>query len=268
MKWFKHDSDANQDVKLMKLKMRYGMEGYGLYWHCLELVAAGIEKSNLTFELEHDSEIIAYQVGMHQDKVEQIMRAMIELGLFEADAGRVTCIKMALRLDQSMTNSPELRKAISIFKSSQKSTDVMTSSSECHDTAMTQSSNVMKEEKRREEKRKEYSADSVEVATYLSEKIKGFMPKAKANPDSWAKDIDLAIRLDRRTKDELISLIDYIYTSEGSFWQPNIRSGKKLREKFDTIHAQSIQSTIRNQHLAKNSGRPSSMKILTGQEVH
>jgi len=28
MKWFKHDSDANQDAKLKKLRLKYGAQGY------------------------------------------------------------------------------------------------------------------------------------------------------------------------------------------------------------------------------------------------
>ena len=39
MKWIKHDTNANQDAKLKKLRMKYGLEGYGMYWYCLELIA-------------------------------------------------------------------------------------------------------------------------------------------------------------------------------------------------------------------------------------
>ena len=54
MKYFKHDSNANMDSKLKKLRMRYGMQGYGVYWYCLELIAAGVEKHNLNFPLLTD----------------------------------------------------------------------------------------------------------------------------------------------------------------------------------------------------------------------
>jgi hypothetical protein len=55
MKWFKHDSDASNDAKLKKLRLKYGAQGYGIYWYCLELIARNVEKHNLTFELEHDA---------------------------------------------------------------------------------------------------------------------------------------------------------------------------------------------------------------------
>lgn len=100
MKWFKHDSDANTDAKLKRVRMKYGMEGYGLYWYCLELIASGVDKHRLTFELEHDSEIIAYDTGIHRERVEEMMCYFVDLSLFENVSGTVTCLKMANRTDE------------------------------------------------------------------------------------------------------------------------------------------------------------------------
>ena len=100
MKWFKHDSDASFDAKLRKLKIKYGMEGYGLYWHCLECIARGVDTHNLTFELEEDSEVIALDTHLSRELVEDMMRYMLELGLFEEGRGRITCLKMATRTDE------------------------------------------------------------------------------------------------------------------------------------------------------------------------
>lgn len=99
MKWFKHDSNANTDAKLQRVRMKYGMEGYGLYWYLLELIAAGVEKHNITFELEHDSEIIAFNTGIHRDVIQEMMIFFVEQELLENSAGIITCIKMASRTD-------------------------------------------------------------------------------------------------------------------------------------------------------------------------
>ena len=32
MKWFKHDTDASNDAKLKKLILKYGAEGYAIYF--------------------------------------------------------------------------------------------------------------------------------------------------------------------------------------------------------------------------------------------
>ncbi len=88
-----------------------------------------------------------------------------------------------------------------------------------------------------------YLEDAKEVAEYLAERIKRFNPKAKPKPKGWIRDIDLAMRIDGRSKEELLRCIDWIYeTQEGSFWIPNILSGKKLREKFDTMQLQAQRS--------------------------
>jgi hypothetical protein len=76
-------------------------------------------------------------------------------------------------------------------------------------------------------------------------------PSAKLKPESWVKEIDRAIRLDGRTKQDLINIIDWVYSPEGSFWQANIMSGAKLREKFDTMLMQS--KTDRSGFKAKQS---------------
>ena len=76
------------------------MVGYGLYWYCLELVARTVDKHNLSFELEHDAEIIAHRTGIHRDLVQEMMAYMVDIGLFESSQGRITCLKMVKRLDE------------------------------------------------------------------------------------------------------------------------------------------------------------------------
>ncbi|HFO4232525.1 TPA: Lin1244/Lin1753 domain-containing protein [Escherichia coli] len=113
MKWFKHDSDANRDEKLQNVLLDYGLEGYGLYWYCIELIAYEVDQHNLTFELKHDARIIARNVGSSPKRVEEMMRYFIEVGLFDCSHGVVRCLSLAKRLDQSMASSKsEFREAI------------------------------------------------------------------------------------------------------------------------------------------------------------
>jgi hypothetical protein len=113
MYWFKHDADASQDAKLQNVLLDYGLEGYGLYWYCLELIVGKIDADNITFELEHDARIIARNTGSTAQKVEEMMRYFVAQGLFESNqAGVVTCMKLAKRLDKSMTSNPKMRALI------------------------------------------------------------------------------------------------------------------------------------------------------------
>ena len=99
MRWFKHESVANMDAKLQSVILEYGMEGYGLYWYCLELIASTVTAENINFELEHDSRIIARNTGLGAQKVQEIMEHFVRLGLFEESQGRITCLKLARRAD-------------------------------------------------------------------------------------------------------------------------------------------------------------------------
>lgn len=116
MKWYKHDSDAHRDPKMRKLRRKHGLEGVGLYWTLLELIVADVDQNNFTFHLEHDAEMIAEDVGLTRDKVEAIMRTMVDLGLFECSEGVITCLKLLRRMDSSQVKNPDLRKQITDAK--------------------------------------------------------------------------------------------------------------------------------------------------------
>ena len=134
MKWVKHDTDANQDAKLQNVLLDYGLEGYGLYWYCIELIAGKVNKDAITFELEHDARIIARNTGATTQKVEEMMRYFVKIGLFEVSQGVITCLKLAKRLDKSMTSNPEMRVIIDNLKN--------------HDGVMTQSEKPMQDKNR------------------------------------------------------------------------------------------------------------------------
>jgi len=184
MKWFKHDSDASSDAKIKKLLIRYGAVGYAVYFHCLELIAGNVSNDNITFELEHDSEIIADNLRIRGTNdqsgmqiVEDIMRYIVELELFESNGGKITCFKMIKRLDSSMTSNSKFRKLILEAKEhhdlldeshdfgdeshdySAKSHDGENDSHdfrpESHDTIMIFAPKVMQEQNRTEQNRKE-----------------------------------------------------------------------------------------------------------------
>lgn len=87
------------NAKLQEIIFDHGIEGYGLYWYCLELVAQNVTSDNLTFELEHDARIIGRNIGMPANRVEEIMKAFIANDLFSASEGRIQCLKLAQRCD-------------------------------------------------------------------------------------------------------------------------------------------------------------------------
>ncbi len=101
------------------------------------------------------------------------------------------------------------------------------------------------------------------VAEYLLDAICESDPthKYNKNPPSlkgWVKDIDKAIRLDGRTEEQMLFLVNAVfrdchkYSELWDKWHQNIQSGNKLRDKFDKIkneikssHGQSINNEIK-----------------------
>lgn len=147
MQWFKHDSDAATDAKIKKLLMRYGADGYAIYFHCIELIVSDLSDNNITFELEHDAEIIADNLKIKGssdtsavDRVNQIMRYIVSLGLFEENNGHISCYKILKRLDTSMTSSQKMRELLSKAKKS-------------HDTVMISHDSVMQDKNRQDKTR-------------------------------------------------------------------------------------------------------------------
>ncbi len=138
MQWFKHDSNANTDDKLQNLLLDYGLEGYGLYWYCLELIVNRVDKDNINFELKHDARIIAKNTGSTVQKVEEMMRYFVTVGLFENNNGFIRCLKLLKRMDTSMTSNKFMR-------------EIITKAKNHHDAIMISRDAIMQEEKRREE---------------------------------------------------------------------------------------------------------------------
>lgn len=176
MNWYKHDTDALSDAKVKKLILKYGTDGYAVYFHCLELIAGDIKETNLTFELEHDSEIIADNLkikGTPQqsgiDRVNEIMRYIVDVGLFDESNNKIFCFKLLKRLDLSMTSSTKLRELISFAK-------------ENHDKVMIRHDKVMQEEKRIEEikikenRREENEGCDKSPPTPIKKESKRFIP--------------------------------------------------------------------------------------------
>tara|TARA_R110000782_G_scaffold180233_1_gene270759 strand:+ start:631 stop:1305 length:675 start_codon:yes stop_codon:yes gene_type:complete len=145
MHWFKHDTDANQDAKMQNVLLDYGLEGYGLYWYCIELIAGRVGSENITFELEHDVRILARNTGSTPVRVEEMLKYFIKIGLFECANNTVTCLKLAKRLDKSMTSNPQMREIIGNLRS--------------HDSVMIKSEKVMQDKIRLDKNRIEEIED-------------------------------------------------------------------------------------------------------------
>ena len=91
-------------------------------------------------------------------------------------------------------------------------------------------------------------SDALEVCEHLLSSITDSDPdhRYSSNPPniksaSWLKEVDRAIRLDGRTKEDLMHLVSIVFYDNNDvslFWRGNIQSGAKLRQQFDQVRNQ------------------------------
>ena len=98
-----------------------------------------------------------------------------------------------------------------------------------------------------------FSDDAIEIS--LASELYNLMlvnnPKVrKPNLQTWAGPIDLMIRVDNRSVSEIREVIRWC--QKDSFWQANILSTKKLREKYDQL-TMKMKST---KQLSKQANQP------------
>ncbi|MDM5189382.1 phage replisome organizer N-terminal domain-containing protein [Bacillus sp. DX4.1] len=107
--------------------------------------------------------------------------------------------------------------------------------------------------KKEKTSRHKFETCDINAAKYLFEKIKDNNPKQKEpNFDSWSNDFRLMREKDNREPQEIKDIIDWCQAD--AFWQGNILSAKKLREKFDqlTIQMNSKKGAKANDPIANN----------------
>lgn len=82
-----------------------------------------------------------------------------------------------------------------------------------------------------------FSETDLELATLLRDKILSNIPTFKEpNLPMWAKEVRLMRERDNRTEEQIRYMINWC--QKDHFWQANILSTRKLRDKFDTMVAQ------------------------------
>jgi phage replication O-like protein O len=81
------------------------------------------------------------------------------------------------------------------------------------------------------------------LASLLLKEIRNNKPDFKEpNIQSWAKEIDLMVRRDKRELEKIESLI--LWVQKDSFWWKNVLSALKLRQQFDRLEAQMNERKI------------------------
>jgi len=82
--WFRHDSNASRDLKLMKIRIIYDFWGLGIYWSIVEFLR---EQSNYKYEYsENNMQILCDIIGCKDlIKFNNFISDSLKIGLFTVD---------------------------------------------------------------------------------------------------------------------------------------------------------------------------------------
>lgn len=98
MKWFRHESDSYSNIKLRAVLHDFGLEGYAVYWLCLELVA---QQGSMHFELNNNRTwelSLCTTSALDLDRLRAMLKRFGELDLICAKSlaeGKLSIPKMA-----------------------------------------------------------------------------------------------------------------------------------------------------------------------------
>ncbi len=256
--WFKQKTDFFNNPRLKKLRNIAGGDTYLIIYQKIMLYSIKNE-GLINFEGIEDtiSDELALILDEKQNNVEVTLTFMAKYGLIEQITKTSFLVSEIPSLIGSEGSSAERMRKHRELQASQCDSIASQCDTELENKRIRVKSKRIRVKSKKLDKEKkinktkkdfhfpsshietEIKNESMEIAIYLHNKISDKKPNFKEpNLNIWAGDIEKAIKLDSRTKEQLLGCIDWIYTNKGSFWIPNILSGKKLREKFDTMEIQ------------------------------
>jgi len=92
---------------------------------------------------------------------------------------------------------------------------------------------------------KKFGDEVTKLSDFLLACIVKNSPNFKGNPRVWDDPIEKMIRIDKRDPEEIAQVI--MFAQMDNFWQANILSGGKLREKYDQLWLKAKDKGIKSQ---------------------
>lgn len=246
MDYFPHDTDAVNDEKIEALRMLYGNDGYAFYFILLER----IYRTN-DFELDiSDAEtlqILCRKIEVTMEKFNSMLETSLKWGCFDQESyeerGVLTSNGIKKRADVVVQKRVKMREKYRQDKA--RVSDAETKEETEAETPQSKEKKSKAKESKKDSRRK-YADDSpyIKMADYLLEKIREWKPDYvfRGSKQTWADEFRKMHEIDKRDKQDIRDVIDW--ATQDSFWQANILSAKKLREKFDTLQAQMNRKVV------------------------
>ena len=100
--YFSHDYNTRSDIKIKKLIVKHGYEGYGIFWALVE----DLYQNANALPLDYDC--IAYDMRTDSDIIQSIIN---DFDLFEVEGSIFCSISVQRRLDQRNDKSRKARQS-------------------------------------------------------------------------------------------------------------------------------------------------------------
>ena len=273
--YFSHDSNARNSEKLIRVRMDLGAAGYGIFFMILERLR---EETN--YMSVKDYNIIAFDLRVDSSLVKKVIENY-GLFVFTEDGKYFYSESFLNRMefkDQKSIKRSEAGKKGAAARWGKEPDNLIDSSNDMANDNKNNGSAIAEPKKNMPSKEKEskekiskdnvaadaadnpnknsFNADSVEIelSKYLYSKILLNKPNTKEpNYGTWAKSIDLLIRVEKESPSTIRDVIDF--ATSNSFWKSTILSTGKLRDKFATLEIQ-----MKEQKQGNSKKRPSYYK--------
>jgi hypothetical protein len=95
MKYFSHDVNAKNDTRILKMRIKHGWEGYGIYWAIIENLRDAKE-----YAIEKDYDVLSFDLRADKDLIKSIVE---DFDLFQHEDGLFYSESLKKRMEKYET---------------------------------------------------------------------------------------------------------------------------------------------------------------------
>jgi len=247
--YFSHDNDMRNDDKIKALRRKYQHIGYSVYNMFLEKLC-NAEYFKIEFN-EINLELWAGDFEIEPELLNEMLEYFKKINLLQSEDNYIFSEKLINRFDGLLSKRKRDNTRLSPTKKYNKIV-----------IASENPQSKVKESKVKENTTKVVVANKfasqldIEISKQLAiciletndiekNKYKDINnPQIIAKIEKWSQDIEKMQRIDNIDPETIKIVIQWLMkanTSNSNFWNTNIRSGRKLREKFSKLYANAKQ---------------------------
>ena len=216
MKWFQHQSNSHRDFNVEPLVDKYGMEGYGLFWLCGEIIA----EKGISYKITEDKGWKRYLMSRSkfpEGKLNEILNEMAELNLIDKKELDKGCLSMPKMENYSDDYTKKIRRV------SEQSTDSVPTVS---------GPDKIREDKIRLDKIREDNKYITEIFTIFRDTVN---PTINYGHKTNRKAVTELLKLFSGDFNKLKKLVQYAINVQGKKYAPVITTPYQLKEKLGQL---------------------------------